>query len=622
MFDNCEHLLDEVSRLASAILQECPGVRILASSREGLGLPGEQILAVRSLAMPNAEEGSDAVAQSDAAILFAQRAASARAGFAIDESNAAAVAEICRRLDGIPLAIELAAARVATMNPSDVAAHIDERFRLLTGGRRGGIERHQTLRATVDWSYSLLEPAEQAVFDRLGVFSGGFDAVGATAVVSGGEIESWDVLDALAGLVAKSMVVIDDSAAGDARYHLLETLRAFALEQLAERDETDLWRRRHAAYFAQLTETWAPLMRSREELATRARLRAELDNVRAALTWAFDRDDADDHELGVRLVVALEYEVTLDRGAGFGIWSERALEVVERWQPGQHSAVLATAAQVVGQRGELAEARALAEFAFAEWQIGTPGDLQAPIALGSLLLGQGEPAAAIRMIVDAIGAFETAGSRDYERANLLAVAAIFRIYSGPPAAARAEAEESVQLSRRIGNPSQLAIALGALGAALVPDDPSAALVVLDESIALTEAGASDVVWTHVLANAAVARAALGQINESLALLGTSIRHSADCGDLPGLVSALGHGLGVITDLARPELLIEWAATIERAGSWIHDQLGAVVDHADARASETIDPHRRAEIRAEVGAMSFDEAVDHLLTELDQEIDRS
>ena len=143
--------------------------------------------------------------------------------------------------------------------------------------------------------------------------------------MTGDGIESWDVLDALGALVAKSMVAIDESATGDARYHLLETLRSYALEQLAERAETDLWRRRHAVHFADLADDWAPQLIGADELAIRTRLRADVDNIRAAVTWALDRDDADDQELGVRIIVALTYEVTMDRSAGYGTWAERAL---------------------------------------------------------------------------------------------------------------------------------------------------------------------------------------------------------------------------------------------------------------------------------------------------------
>ena len=159
--------------------------------------------------------------------LFVERAQAARPGFALDEVTAPAVAEICRRLDGIPLAIELAAARLGSMNPTEIAGLLDERFRLLTGGRRSAVERHQTLRATVDWSYSLLSPVEQQVFDRLGVFAGSFDASAVTAVATGDGVATWDVLDAVASLVAKSMVTTNQAIEGATRYHLLETLRQY-----------------------------------------------------------------------------------------------------------------------------------------------------------------------------------------------------------------------------------------------------------------------------------------------------------------------------------------------------------------------------------------------------------
>ena len=239
-------------------MRECPGVRILATSREGLGVGGEHVWPLRSLPRPgNDEDGHDAAA-SDAVVLFAERAEAARATFTLDASNAAAVAEICRRLDGIPLAIELAAARVVSMTPSEIRGLLDERFRLLTGGRRSAVERHQTLRATVDWSYSLLGERERAVFERLGVFAGSFDAPAAQAVVTGDGVEAWDVLDALTELVAKSMIVAEDTAEGTTRYQMLETLGQYARERLDEHGDTDRWRRRHAEYFADWAEDAGP----------------------------------------------------------------------------------------------------------------------------------------------------------------------------------------------------------------------------------------------------------------------------------------------------------------------------------------------------------------------------
>src|SRR4051812_34364084 len=175
VLDNCEHLLDDAARLAEEILRRCADVRILATSREGLGVEGEHVRVVRSLAIPPLGAAADDIAVTDAARLFLDRARAARGEVVVDERSLAAIAEICRRLDGIPLAIELAAARTVSMAPAEIADRLDERFRLLTDGRRSTVQRHQTLRAAVDWSYALLTDTERAMFDRLGVFAGTFD---------------------------------------------------------------------------------------------------------------------------------------------------------------------------------------------------------------------------------------------------------------------------------------------------------------------------------------------------------------------------------------------------------------------------------------------------------------
>ena len=248
LLDNCEHLLDAVTELVEGVLAGAPGVRILATSREGFGIPGERVLPVRSLSI-----GLERAESSDAVVLFAERARAVAPGFALNERTSPAVIELCRRLDGIPLAIELAAARVATMSPADIVAHLDERFRLLTGGRRGRVERHQTLRAAVEWSYSLLDEAERTVFDRLGVFPSSFDESAAIAVCATDGVERWDVIDALASLVAKSMVGSEPT--GDTvRYQLLETLRHFARDRAGDLDGL---RRQHARHYAAFAEAAA-----------------------------------------------------------------------------------------------------------------------------------------------------------------------------------------------------------------------------------------------------------------------------------------------------------------------------------------------------------------------------
>ena len=265
VLDNCEHLLRAAAALADRVLRECAHVHLVATSRESLGVAGEQTWPLGSLAIP---DGSDTdVLVSDAVRLFVDRAQAARPGFTLTDANATSVGEICRRLDGIPLALELAAARVSALSPADISGLLDERFRLLTGGRRSGVERHQTLRATVDWSYSLLDDRERVVFDRLGVFTGSFDARAAQAVVAGDGVEAWDVLDALTDLVAKSMVVAEEAADGTMRYQLLETLRQYGRERLDAVGDADGWRRRHAEHYATVAEAAGEGLRGPDELA-------------------------------------------------------------------------------------------------------------------------------------------------------------------------------------------------------------------------------------------------------------------------------------------------------------------------------------------------------------------
>jgi predicted ATPase/class 3 adenylate cyclase len=198
MLDNCEHLLDEVGDLADAVVRGCPDVTVLATSREALDVTGERVVRLRSLATPESSSSDTTFRESPAVQLFRDRAADAGADASWDARQWEAVGEVCRRVDGIPLAIELAAARTVSMSPVDVAGHLDERFRLLTGKRRGRVERHQTLRATVEWSHQLLTDDERLVFDRLGVFAGSFDEPAAVAVAGGEDLDSWTVTDALA----------------------------------------------------------------------------------------------------------------------------------------------------------------------------------------------------------------------------------------------------------------------------------------------------------------------------------------------------------------------------------------------------------------------------------------
>ncbi len=266
VLDNCEHLLDSVTDLVDRVVRACPRVTVLATSREGLALTGERILALRSLGIPDLDASGGAAAAADAVRLFVERASDARSGFALQDDNTAAIVQICRRLDGIPLAIELAAARVQAMSPQEIATRLDDQFRLLRGGTRGAVERHQTLRRTIDWSYDLLSDDERLVLDRLSVFAAGAILDDAEAVVAGDAIDEVDVVEHLSALVRRSLVLADETD-GRTRYRLLETVRQYAHEHLEDWGAAEVMQRRHAVHYAALAEEAGPNLRGSEQLA-------------------------------------------------------------------------------------------------------------------------------------------------------------------------------------------------------------------------------------------------------------------------------------------------------------------------------------------------------------------
>ncbi len=291
ILDNCEHLIDETRSVASAILHGCPEVRIVATSRQGLNITAEAEYRMPALATPpaNRQSTTQTASEYSAVRLFTDRALSATKHFALTDDNAPDVADICRRLDGIPLAIELAAARVKLLSPKQLAQKLDERFRVLTSGSRDVLPRQQTLRALIDWSYDLLDERERTLFRQLGIFVNGFVLEGAVAVGSGDDLDELDLFDVLASLVDKSLVLAEPQ--GDAvRYRLLESTRAYALEKLGDAGERDLLARRHLRYlrerFAQLWEQYERTVRTAD---LGAALQTELEDVRFALDGASTR---------------------------------------------------------------------------------------------------------------------------------------------------------------------------------------------------------------------------------------------------------------------------------------------------------------------------------------------
>ena len=299
VLDNCEHVVTAVAELTEALLNGTSKVRIVASSQELLGLPGEQVLRVASLSVPEtATPTADEALSASAVRLFVERAKAADPRFVFDAKAAPAVSDICRRLDGIALAIEMAAARVPMLGLEALAQGLDARFRILTGGKRTALPRQRTLHAALDWSHALLNEPDRVVFRRLGQFAGGFTLKAATAVASDATVQDFEVIDCLSDLVAKSLVAADTTDAGT-RYRLLETTRAYAQEKLSEAAETDTIARRHALYFRELTVRCNDDLGKMPTIIWRNAYLVELDNIRIAIDWSFG--SSGDAELGIAL---------------------------------------------------------------------------------------------------------------------------------------------------------------------------------------------------------------------------------------------------------------------------------------------------------------------------------
>jgi len=437
VLDNCEHLLDASAALTVALLEGCPGLTLLTTSREPIGLTGEVSWRVPSL--PLADEAVE---------LFTDRARRARADFAISDGNLEAVSEICRRLDGVPLAIELAAARVRALSLTEILDSLQDRFRVLTGGARTAVRRQQTLRASVDWSHTLLTEPERVLFRRLGVFMGGFDLEAAQAVAGGAEVERYQVLDQLALLVDKSLVVADETA-NRTRYRLLETMRQYALEKLGESGEADAVRTRHRDHYTALAAKLdAPADNDYERRIEQAE--TEIDNVRAAFVWSLENSNS---EPALAMVSALQ-PVWLGRGRlreGLA-WFDAVLTENE-----QHLEIAAAV-----------RARAMADRAVLAIWMGEPDSVKQAQQALAIARDVDDPALLVRALTacgyaatynaeadapyfaEAVGLARESGDR-WRLSHLLGMQAPAAIVAGDLIAARAAAEEGRDLAEAIGD---------------------------------------------------------------------------------------------------------------------------------------------------------------------------
>jgi predicted ATPase/class 3 adenylate cyclase len=507
LFDNCEHLIDACARLADALLHACPQVKIMASSRELLGLTGEVAFRIPALSMPNPQRvpSLERIMEYEAIRLFVDRAAAVKPGFMLTEDNVAAVAQICQRLDGIPLAIELAAARVRSLSVHQISAHLDERFRLLTGGSRTALARHQTLRGLIDWSYSLLSDAERTVLRRLSVFVGGWTLAAGEAVGAGHGVDRDQMVELLARLVDKSLVLMDEEGP-DGRYRLLETIRQYGLDKLAETTEAEVVRDRHRDFYVAFAEDAEGQLRGREQVAGLKRLEFDHDNLRTALRWSLDRG---------------ETEVALRLGSALWLFWDTHGYVREgrEWVDDLLTRADALPASAITPDIQRARAKLLD-------------------GAGRLRARWSEYAKACELDAQAIAVWRELGDQRGMAEALNNIGVGMR-YLGDRARSQAAVEESLALFRGVSDKRGIAHALNNLAElARIDGDLTRARALFEESVPLFEAVEDGRGLSYALDNLGGILTAQGDYTRAETLYGRSLQLAEELGDKHAIATAL------------------------------------------------------------------------------------
>ena len=465
LLDNCEHVIDACAKLADALLRSCPNIVLLATSREPLGIAGEYVHRVPSLDTPAEDDTAQAIGNSEAVRLFTDRAARQGVALAWDERTTWVAGRICRRLDGIPLAIELAAARLRVMPVTELDARLDQRFSLLTGGSRAALPRQQTLLAMVDWSWELLNTAERQVLARLSVFAGGFDLAAAEAVTTGGPILADEAVAHLGTLVNKNLVQFNDSGTGPARYRLLETVRQYTARQLERQGPAAAHdaRTAHRNHYLALAQSAAPQLIAHDQADWLDLLDLELDNLRVAIAFSLAQPDP---APGLQLVTALRVFWKARGHATEGVDAVRAL-LAPPAAPGAtllRARALAAAAYLLDQTGGYALAEEYCEEALAIAGSAHDRFLTADLLYvrAYVLLRRGRKDTALPLIEEGLGLARRLGE-PHLTASLLAVRAFAVDVEGDHAGAARDCAESLLLYRQVGDRLQVGTMVGNLG---------------------------------------------------------------------------------------------------------------------------------------------------------------
>jgi predicted ATPase/DNA-binding SARP family transcriptional activator/DNA-binding CsgD family transcriptional regulator len=640
VLDNCEHLVEAAADLVDTLLDSCPHLRVLATSREPLGISGEVNWVVPLLSLPakaneesNGEATIESFMRSEALRLFVDRARLRLPDFQLTKANAGAVTRVCRKLDGIPLAIELATARMGAFAVEQVAQRLDVSLDLLTDASRSAAPRQQTLRATIDWSHKLLSEAERTFFRRLSVFTGGWTLEAAEAVCSRGGIEEGDVLDLLGGLVDKSLVVAGAPTGGAVRYRMLEPLRQYAREKLEEGAEIDEVQDRHTTFFLTVAEKAEPELAGPRQSAWVERLEAEHDNMREALSWVLERGEG---ELGLRFGGALWRFWHMRGYLREGImWMER---VLAEGKPAASSArvkALEGMGWLLQFKGDYERAETIYEEMFElSRESGDKGNIATALnSLGTVAAQQGDNERARALLQEnlgVIGELEAEGDpatplKKFYLSNLLGYLAIND--EGDYARGTILWEESLALAREVGDHYWVGITLGNLGhVALLQRNFERAKARSEEALAsANELGSAGVelVPTACL-NLGLATLGLSEHERARGSFEEALVTSHEMGRTPNVIEAL-EGMaslaGAMGKATRAAHLWGAAEAARDATGIIAFSPGELALHEPhlALASSRLGDEAWQEVLAEGRAMSLEEAAEYALAK--EEFDR-
>lgn len=568
LLDNCEHLLPVCAQLAHTLLRKCPHLRILTTSREALGMEGELAYRVPSLSLPDPQHlpSLDGLTQYEAVRLFIDRAFLSDPRFVVTSSNAAPVAQVCHHLDGIPLAIELAAARVRVMSAEQIAARLDDRFRLLRGGSRTAPPRHQTLRAAIDWSYDLLSEKEKVLLRRLSVFAGGWTLEAAEAVCAGGGVEAIDTVDLLTQLADKSLVSVETQDK-ESRFRLLETVRQYSKDRLLESGEGSEVRWRHREWCLGLVEKAERELHGPGQQVWLGQLEIEHDNLRAAMAWSKTQEDG--AELGLRLAMGLWWFWSVR-----GYWSE-GRQWLEGMLAANDSSPAATrttafnrAAVLAFRQGDYQGAKALYEesLALSRKLAHRHGIASSLHNLGLIAMHQAEYEQATPVLEESLTLFRELGDQQGIAASIHQLGFV-AMHQGDYDRATALLEESLSLFRGLKNIVETAASLSNLGVvARYKGDHGRAEALLHESLALSREIGDKGAIASALRNLGAVAWHEGEYGRATALLDESLVLCRELGDKGGIAAAL-QNLGFIAlhqgDYARAAALIDESLVLSR-----------------------------------------------------------